>query len=70
MTTFTLQAGMPAIPIAAGMKLKLEAVSPTTGAAVSGVKATAWTIYGLNVSQELDLIDEIPAWVPDGDQDV
>lgn len=36
----------PPIILVPGMILKLEAVSPTTGAAITGVTATHWAIYG------------------------
>lgn len=56
---------MPAIRLASGMKLKLEAIDPTTGAAVTGVTATDWAIYGENVSAETrPLVDLIPALTP------
>lgn len=70
MTAFTLQASVPAIALAAGMSLRLEAVSPTTGLAVDGVNATEWAIYGANVSADVEAVTEIPAWVPDGEQEV
>ena len=41
MTTYELQAGMPTLPLAPGMMWKLEAISPTTGAAITGVKVSA-----------------------------
>ena len=46
MATHTLQTGLPPLPIAGGMQLKLEAINPTTGAAVTGVTVTDWSIYG------------------------
>lgn len=48
MTVFTLQAPMPMIRLLPGMKLKLEAINPTTGQAVAGVSASEWTIYGVD----------------------
>jgi len=42
----TLQAGAPNLPLGPGIKLVLEAVNPTTDAAVAGVVVTRWTIYG------------------------
>lgn len=50
MTAFTLQAGTPAIQLAGGMILRLEAISPTTGAAITGVTSSAWAIYGVDDS--------------------
>lgn len=52
MTVFTLRAGFPEIELIPGMKLVLETVSPTTGAAITGVTTTAWAIYGDDLSQE------------------
>ena len=46
MTVYTLAAPMPELTIVEGMVLKLEAVNPTTGAAVTGVTALRWAIYG------------------------
>lgn len=37
---------MPSMKLEAGMQLVLEAIDPTTGAAVTGVTATHWAIYG------------------------
>lgn len=65
MTARTLVAGMPDITLAPGMILRLEAVDPTTRAAVGGVSATAWAIYGespLGVAAG-DLEDSDPSWV-------
>lgn len=46
MTVYTLLAPMPPIQVAEGMILKLEAIDPTTGAAVGGVSGRNWNIYG------------------------
>lgn len=46
MSNAPLQAPIPSIDIEPGMKLVLEAISPTTGASITGVTATAWAIYG------------------------
>lgn len=54
MTVYTLTAPMPETLAVGGMILKLEAVSPTTGAAITGVTCSSWTIYGDDVS---DLVD-------------
>lgn len=32
------------------MQLRLEAISPTTGAAITGVTVTDWAIYAYDVS--------------------
>jgi hypothetical protein len=49
-TVYTLTAGMPAIVVDSGTYLRLEAFDPATGAAVTGVTATAWAIYGDDTS--------------------
>lgn len=53
MAHHTEQAGFPAIPLNAGMKLRLRALSPTTDAAVAGVTSREWSIYGRDESDEL-----------------
>lgn len=42
----TLQAPIPPIRLIPGMQLRLEAIDATSGAAVTGVTATRWAIYG------------------------
>lgn len=54
-----LQAGAPSLPIKAGMVLKLEARSPTTDAAVTGVTSSRWTIYGYDESEGLSVIEDV-----------
>jgi hypothetical protein len=49
-TDYTLHEGFPDIPIEPGMRLRLNAVSPTTGNAVAGVTASVWSIYGRDTS--------------------
>ena len=65
MTVYTLQAGMPAIVVDSGVYLRLEAISPTTGAPVTGVTATAWAIYGddLTDTTTTEEIGELGSWV-------
>lgn len=46
----TSKTGFPDIPIQPGMILRLEARSPTTDAAVTGVTSTRWSIYGRDES--------------------
>lgn len=46
MATLTLKASIPAIRLVPGMQLRLEAVDAASGAAVAGVTATRWAIYG------------------------
>jgi hypothetical protein len=60
--------GFPPLPLMAGMQFRLRAISPTTGAAVTGVTATEWAIYGRDASGG-ELTDEpLPRWLPDGDE--
>jgi hypothetical protein len=59
MAHHTLQAGAPNLPLGPGIKLVLEAVNPSTDAAVAGVVVTRWTIYGDDESPGLPL-DEGP----------
>lgn len=46
MASVSLQASIPPIRLIPGMQLRLEAISASTGAAVTGVTATRWAIYG------------------------
>lgn len=62
MTVYTLSAPMPTLRLVAGMKLRLEAIDPTTGLAVTGVKATEWVIFGERDAGGGDLT--IPAALP------
>lgn len=64
MTVHTLVAPMAEIELVGGMKLRLRAVHPTTGAAVTGVTCTAWAIYGLDLSDVLEGPDEVPRLQP------
>jgi hypothetical protein len=52
MTVYTLQAPMPAIALFPGMQVKLEAIEPSTGAAITGVTCSAWSIYGEDLTPE------------------
>jgi len=56
--------GFPNIPLTAGMKLRLEARSPTTDAAVTGVTSSLWSIYGNDQSEGL-LQDVVPVYSPE-----
>jgi hypothetical protein len=60
----TEQAGFPAIPLNAGMKLRVRALSPTADAVITGVSATEYSIYGYDESGLLDEGDS-PRWVPE-----
>jgi hypothetical protein len=45
-TVFTLDAGIPQIALPGGYVVKFEAISPTTGAAITGVTVNTISIYG------------------------
>lgn len=61
MAEYTIAEGFPHIPLTAGMQIKLEAVSPTTGAAVTGVTSSRWAIYGDDESDSaLGIEDVVP----------
>ena len=59
MAHHTEQAGFPAIPLGPGMQLRLEALSPTTDAAITGVTSSRWSIYGYDESDEPALEPEL-----------
>jgi len=46
------------------MKLRLEARSPSTDAAVTGVTSSLWSIYGNDQSEGL-LQDVVPVYSPE-----
>jgi hypothetical protein len=52
MTVYTLQASIPPIRLVPGMIVKLEAINPTTGAAITGVTASRWAIYGSEIADD------------------
>lgn len=52
MATRTLKASVAPIRLVPGMQLRLEAIDPTSGAAVTGVESSAWAIYGDDESDE------------------
>ncbi len=62
---------MPPLQLPGGSQLRLEAISPTTGAAITGVTVADVAVYGIDISARLGtlLVDEVPSWVPDeGDE--
>lgn len=67
MVVYTLEAPMPPLQIPGKSMLKLEAISPTTGAAITGVTVSDVAIFGIDRSAELGTLiaEEIPTWVPD-----
>ena len=46
MADFTLHEGFPNILLEPGMTLRLSAIDPATGLAVTGITASRWSIYG------------------------
>lgn len=65
MAHHTLQAGAPNLPLKGGMKLVLEAIDPTTDAAVAGVTCSRWSIFGYDDSDGPPLAGRIPGWTAD-----
>ena len=51
MAHHTEQQGFPAVSVIEGMRLRLRAISPTTGNAVTGVTAREWAVYGRDESE-------------------
>ena len=65
MTVYTLDAGLPAAVLPGGSKIRFEAISPTTGAAITGVTVADIAIYGYNRSDGAGtLAGEVPRWTP------
>lgn len=56
-----MQAPMPSVVVVPGMTLRLEAIHPTTGAAVANVTASAWAIYGAVFGDAGDTEEPTPA---------
>ncbi len=48
-----LQSSLPIVTLDADCTVTIEAISPTTGAAVAGVTVSQVTIYATNASDEL-----------------
>ena len=51
MTVHTLDAGIPQIALPGKSTVKFEAISPTTGAAITGVTVSTIAIYGYDRSE-------------------
>lgn len=64
----TDKTGFPDIPITPGMILRLEARSPTTDAAITGVTSSRWSIYGRDESAVVPTT-EPPVYSLDTDED-
>lgn len=57
MATLTLQAPLPAADLPGGVTIKFEAISPTTGAAVSGVTIANAAVTAIQTNVPDDAID-------------
>lgn len=63
MTVRTLVAPAPSLRLAGGMQLKCEAINPTTGAAITGVKVTNVNIFGKDLALgPVEKLDALPAF--------
>lgn len=63
MTVWTQEADLPWIELPGGFQLVFEAISPTTGAAITGCTVSNVALYGLNIAATLGkLEDVIPGW--------
>ena len=49
MAVHTLQSGAPGLELVGGNYLRLEAIDPVTGAAVTGVTVSSIAVYGVNL---------------------
>lgn len=65
MAHHTEQVGFPAIPLNAGMKIRLRAIAPTTDTEITSVSSREWSIYGWDESPGPALDGELPRWVPE-----
>lgn len=61
MTHFVSKSGFPDLPLTPGMILRLEARATATDAAVAGVSASLWAIYGWQ-STDATMTDEPPPY--------
>jgi hypothetical protein len=52
--TDTLKAGIPVLALYDGMLVQFEAISPTTGAAITGVVVSNVAIYGDDLTSDLE----------------
>lgn len=46
MADYTLHEGFPNLRLQEGMRVRLNAIDPSTGAEVTGVVSSRWSIYG------------------------
>lgn len=66
----TEQVGFPAIPLNAGMQIRIRALSPTADSTVSGVVFQQWAIYGYDESDQPEGPEVAPPYSLDTDEDV
>jgi len=60
MTVYTLSASVSSLALVGGSMIKLEAISPTTGAAITGVKVSAVAIYAIDKTEEIGQLESGP----------
>lgn len=63
MSFHTEKEGFPAVPLTSGMRIRLEAIDPTTGDPVANVRADRWAIYGEDQSEPVPVPDPPIEWV-------
>jgi hypothetical protein len=65
-TVRTLTAATPGLPLDGGMYLRLEAINPSTGAAVAGVTVSNVAVYGrvIEASETLFIETGPPRLIP------
>lgn len=62
---YEITAPLPVVPLGPGCIVRIEAISPTTGAAVSGVTVASAVITARDSRETLDLTSEGSfMWVP------
>lgn len=60
MTVHTLKAGTPGLTLTGGYTLVLEAISPTTGAAITGVSVDRIAIFGIDEAGDSTAVNSGP----------
>lgn len=72
MATTQNEAGLPQIQLTQGMIVRFSAISPTTGAAVTGVTVSNVSIYGGTLAPSPDALpqeDLLPIYLQQNDPD-
>lgn len=59
MAHHTEQTGFPALPLSAGMQLRIEAISTNTDSSVAGVTSTRWSIYGYDETDAAGGVEDV-----------